>query len=143
MNKDVAKIRADQGKVLGVILKDGTQIDSSSVISNADYKTAFLKLMDPKMTPPEWYDAVSRARQTGSVFQVCLGVDTGKADLSAFRKASRLIYRRSGRNEQERESLDWNFQEIDPDVLADQELEVSLWGKGWEMVCEPSCRGRD
>jgi all-trans-retinol 13,14-reductase len=134
LNKDVAKIRADQGKVLGVILKDGTQIDSSSVISNADYKTAFLKLMDPKMIPPEWYDAVSRARQTGSVFQVCLGVDTGKADLSAFRKASRLIYRRSGRNDQERDSLDWNFQEIDPDVLADQELEVSLWGKDWEMV---------
>ncbi len=134
LNKDVAKIRVDQGKVLGVILKDGTQLDSSFVISNADYKIAFLKLMDPKTIPPEWYDAVFRARQTGSVFQVCLGVDTGKADLSAFRKASRLIYRRSGRNDQERDSLDWNFQEIDPDVLADQELEVSLWGKDWEMV---------
>jgi all-trans-retinol 13,14-reductase len=134
LNKDVAKIRVDQGKVLGVILKDGTQLDSSSVISNADYKIAFLKLMDPKTIPPEWYDAVFGARQTGSVFQVCLGVDTGKADLSAFRKASRLIYRRSGRNDQERNSLDWNFQEIDPDVLAAQELEVSLWGKDWEMV---------
>jgi hypothetical protein len=90
--------------------------------------------MDPKTIPPEWYEAISSARQTGSIFQVCLGVDTGKADLSAFKKASRLIYRRSGRNEQERDSLDWNFQEIDPDVLADQELEVSLWGKDWEMV---------
>jgi len=134
LNQDVAKIRADQGKVLGVILKDGTQLDSSSVISNADYKTAFLKLMDPKMIPPEWYDAVSSARQTGSVFQVCLGVDADKADLSAFGKASRLIYRRSGRNVQERESLDWNVQEIDPDALACQELEVSLWGKDWDIV---------
>jgi phytoene dehydrogenase-like protein len=134
LNKEVAKIRVDQGKALGVTLKDGTQIDSSSVISNADYKTAFLKLMDPKMIPPEWYDAVSSARQTGSVFQVCLGVDTGKADLSAFKKASRLIYRRSGRNAQERESLDWTVQEIDPDALASQELEVSLWGKDWEML---------
>jgi phytoene dehydrogenase-like protein len=134
LNKEVAKIRADQGKVLGVILKDGTQIDSSSVISNADYKTAFLKLMDPKMIPPEWYDAISSARQTGSVFQVCLGVDMGKADLSAFKKASRLIYRRSGRNMQERESLDWTVQEIDPEALASQELEVSLWGKDWELA---------
>ncbi len=124
----------DQGKVLGVILKDGTQINSSSIISNADYKTAFLKLMDPKTIPPDWYDAISSARQTGSVFQVCLGVDAGKADLSAFEKASRLIYRRSGRNVQERESLDWNVQEIDPDALACQELEVSLWGKDWEMA---------
>jgi all-trans-retinol 13,14-reductase len=134
LNKDVAKIRVDQGKVLGVILKDGTQLDSSSVISNADYKTAFLKLMDPKTIPPDWYDAVSSARQTGSVFQVCLGVDTGKFDLSAFEKASRLIYRRSGRNVQERESLDWTARDIDPDALACQELEVSLWGKDWEMA---------
>jgi phytoene dehydrogenase-like protein len=134
LNQEVAKIRVDQGKVLGVTLRDGTQSDSSSVISNADYKTAFLKLMDPKMIPPEWYDAVSRARQTGSVFQVCLGVDTGKADLSAFKKASRLIYRRNGENIQERESLNWNVQEINPGALARQELEVSLWGKDWEMV---------
>jgi phytoene dehydrogenase-like protein len=134
LNKDVAKIRVDQGKVLGVTLKDGTRLDSSSVISNADYKTAFLKLMDPKTIPPEWYDAISSSRQTGSVFQVCLGVDAGKADLSAFRKASRLIYRRNGENVQERENLDWNVQEIDPEALACQELEVSLWGKDWEVA---------
>ena len=134
LNKDVAKIRVDQGKALGVILRDGTQLDSSSVISNADYKTAFLKLMDPKTIPPEWYEAVSGARQTGSIFQVCLGVNTSKADLSAFNKASRLIYRRDGTNVQEGETLDWNVQEIDPDALACQELEVSLWGKDWEMA---------
>jgi phytoene dehydrogenase-like protein len=134
LNREVAKIQVDKGKVLGVTLKDGTQIDSSSVISNADYKIAFLKLMDPNTIPPEWYDAISSARQTGSVFQVCLGVDTGKADLSAFRKASRLIYRRNGENVLERENLDWTVQEIDPDALAGQELEVSLWGKDWEVV---------
>lgn len=134
LNKDVAKIRMDQEKVLGVILKDGTEIDSSSVISNADYKTAFLKLMDPKMIPPEWVDAISSARLTGSVFQICLGVDAGKVDLSAFKKASRLLYRRSERNVQEGESLNWNVQEIDPEALAGQELEVSLWGKDWEVV---------
>jgi phytoene dehydrogenase-like protein len=134
LNKDVAKIRVDHGKVLGVILKDGTQIDSSSIISNADYKTTFLKLIDPKMIPPEWSDAVSSARQTGSVFQVCLGVDAGKADLSAFKKASRVIYRRNCENIQEREILDWTAQEIHPEALASQELEVSLWGKDWEML---------
>jgi len=135
LNKDVAKIRVDRGKVLGVILKDGIRLDSSSVISNADYKTAFLKLMDPKTIPPEWYDAISSARQTGSVFQVCLGVDAGKADLSAFKKASRLIYRRNGGSARQGESFDWNVQEIDPDAFACQELEVSLWGKDWEMAC--------
>ena len=134
LNQEVSKIRVDKGKVLGVTLTDGAQIDSSSVISNADYKTAFLKLMDPKTFPPEWYDAIDGARQTGSVFQVCLGVDAGTADLSAFKKASRHIYRRNGENAPEKEDLDWNAQEIDPEALASQELEVSLWGKDWEMV---------
>ncbi len=134
LNKDVAKIRVDQGKVLGVTLKDGTRLDSSSVISNADYKTTFLKLMDPKTIPPEWYDAISSSRQTGSVFQVCLGVDAGKADLSAFKEATRLIYRRSETGPQEREHLDWNPQEVDPEALAGQELEVSLWGKDWKKA---------
>jgi phytoene dehydrogenase-like protein len=134
LNKDVAKIRVDQGKALGVTLRDGTEIDTSFVISNADYKTAFLQLMDAKTIPPEWYDAVSSARQTGSVFQVCLGVDAGKADLSAFKKAGRLIYRRNGGSAREGESLDWNVQEIDPEALASQELEVSVWGKDWEVV---------
>jgi ferredoxin--NADP+ reductase len=134
LNKEVAKIRVDQGEILGVILKDGTQLDSSSIISNADYKNTFLKLMGPKMIPPEWYNTVLSARQTGSVFQVCLGVDAVKADLSAFKKANRLIYRRSWRNVQERDSLDWNVPEIDQEALAGQELEVSLWGRDWEMI---------
>ena len=134
LNQGVAKIQLEQGKASGVILKDGTRISSSSVISNADYKTAFLKLMDPKAISPGWYDAVSRARQTGSVFQVCLGVDAGKADLSAFKKAGRLIYRRNMKNAQGREELDRSAQEIDPELFAGQELEVSLWGKDWEMA---------
>lgn len=133
LNEDVAKIRVGQGKVLGVILKDGTQLDASSVISNADYKIAFLKLMDPTTIPPEWYDAVFRARQTGSVFQVCLGVDTGKLNLSTFKEASRLIYRRSQESLKET-PVDWSATEIDPEILAHQELEVSLWGKDFEMV---------
>jgi hypothetical protein len=61
-------------------------------------------------------------------------VDAGKADLSAFKKAGRLICRRNGENAREKEDLDWNVQEIDPDAFASQELEVSLWGKDWELA---------
>jgi len=133
LNREVAKIRVDQGKVSGVVLKDGTQIDSPSVISNADYKRAFLKLMEPKTIPLEWYNAVSAAKQTESIFQVCLGVDATKADFSAFKEAGRLIYRRSQENIKEKK-IDWNASDIDPDGLASQELEVSLWGKDLEML---------
>ena len=87
-----------------------------------------LKLLDPESLPPNWYRAVSEARQTGSIIQICLGVDATKVDLSVFEEASRLIYRRAMDDSKERE-LNWSVEEIDPDVLAAQELEVSLWGK--------------
>ncbi len=129
LNKEVVRIRVNHGEVRGVTLQDGTQLNSSSVISNADYKTAFLKLLEPGMIPPEWYRAISGARQTGSVFQVCLGVDARKADLSVFKKATRLIYRRHVEHVHGKETLDWTAQEIDAEAFASQELEVSLWGE--------------
>jgi ferredoxin--NADP+ reductase len=127
LNREVAEIRVENGRVLGVTLKDDTQIDSDSVISNADYKNTFVRLMGPEMVPREWYEAVSTAKQTGSIFQVCLGIDTRKVNLSAFKKASRIIFRRDPKDTKE-ETLHWDAVEIDPEALASQELEVSLWG---------------
>ena len=129
LGMEVTKIRVSKDKVLGVTLRDGTQIDSASVISNCDYKTTFLALLDPKEVPPKWRRAVSQSRQTGSVLQVCLGVDANKADLSSFREAARLIYRRNHKDLQAREEVDWSVAEVDPETLCRQELEVSLWSK--------------
>lgn len=120
LHKEVVRIRVEKARILGVALKDGTEIDSTSIISNADYKTTFVKLLDFNIVPPVWYEAVANARQTASVFQVCLGVDAGKVNLSAFEEAGRLIYRS---NVQEEEDLNWNALEN----LAGQELELSLW----------------
>jgi phytoene dehydrogenase-like protein len=128
LGKEVARIRVEQGRAVGVTLRNGTEIDSASVISNADYKNTFLKLVDPESLSPNWYRAVSEARQTGSIIQICLGVDAAKVDLSAFEEASRLIYRRAMDDSNER-GPNWSVEAIDPDVLAAQELEVSLWGK--------------
>jgi phytoene dehydrogenase-like protein len=114
--------------VVGVVLKDGTDVNARSVISNADYKHTFLKLIDPEVLPPDWHKAVSEAHQTGSILQVCLGVDAEKVDLSALEEASRLVYRRA-RNDFNDQNPDWNAFEIDPEVLTAQELEISLWGE--------------
>ena len=45
LGTEVKKIRVENGKVVGIMLADGTLIDSSFVISNADYKATFLKLL--------------------------------------------------------------------------------------------------
>jgi phytoene dehydrogenase-like protein len=123
--EEVLEIRVRGGTVQGVTLRDGTRIDSSSVISNADYKTTFLKLVSARAVSEAWHRAVSGAPQTGSILQVCLGVDATRCDLASFAMASRILYKRN----QGGENPAWDAPEIDPRDLAAQELEVSLWGR--------------
>jgi phytoene dehydrogenase-like protein len=137
LRKEVDKIRIRDGRVSGVVIKGGGEIESNSVISNADYKTTFLKLIDQGAIPLKWYRAVSEARQTGSVLQVCLGVREKKVDLSAFAHASRLIYRGSGKSDPGIEEIDWTVREIDPEILAGQELEVTLWSRDDKSLAPP------
>jgi all-trans-retinol 13,14-reductase len=133
LGTEVSEIRVERGKVLGVTLKDGTRIESPAIISNADYKTTFIKLIDSKAVPEEWYCAVHNAKQTRSNLQVCLGVDASRVDLSSFDETNRLIYKRSEGDSIE--GIDWNEAEINPEELADQELEVSLWSKDDRTLC--------
>ena len=127
LRTEVSQIRAERGKALGVILKDGTRMESPAIISNADYKTTFIKLMDPGAVPEEWHRAILNAKQTKSVLQVCLGVDTSKVNLSSFDEADRLIYKQSRGNSSE--ALDGNSELVHPEVLAGQELEISFLSK--------------
>jgi len=137
LRREVDKIRVMNGSISGIVLKDGTEIESSSVISNADYKTTFLKLINRDVLPEKWYRAVFEARQTGSVLQVCLGVHVKKVDLSAFAHASRLIYRRSREMNPGNREMDWTVNEIDTGVLAGQELEITLWSRDDRMLAPP------
>jgi phytoene dehydrogenase-like protein len=133
LGTEVKEIRVEKGRVLGVTLKDGLKIDSAAVISNADYKATFIKLIDSKAISEEWNRAVHDAKQTRSNLQVCLGVDARRVDLSCFREADRLIYKQSQRNSVE--ELDWNGNEINPENLANREMEVSLWSKVDRTLC--------
>ncbi|MCJ7641696.1 MAG: NAD(P)/FAD-dependent oxidoreductase [Desulfobacterales bacterium] len=129
LRTEVKKIRVNKDKGVGVTLDDGTEMDSATVVSNADYKTTFLRLLEPSVLPSEWTRAVSAARQTGSVLQVCLGVNEKEVDLSCFDRASRLIYRRDDRDLQGDQEVDWDQEAVDPERLAAEELEVSLWSR--------------
>ncbi len=130
LGAEVKEIRVRQGRVLGVTLAEGGHIDAAGVISNADYKTTFMRLLKSESVPERWRRAVSQAKQTGSIFQVCLGVDEKRADLSAFSEASRLIFRQDGGGSVQNPSgPDWRAQEVDPEALARQELEVTLWSR--------------
>ena len=130
LGAEVKEIRVRHGRVSGVTLAEGSHIDAAGVISNADYKTTFMRLLASESVPDRWSHAVTQAKQTGSVFQVCLGVDAKRADLSAFSEASRLIFRQDGGGSvQNLSELDWLAAEVDPEALAGHELEVSLWSR--------------
>lgn len=133
----VKQIRVKNGRTEGVTLGDGTTIEARNIISNADYKATFLNLVDPKSMPERWVRAVARAKQAGSVFQVCLGVETSKLDASAFSQGSRLVYRR-GSHLGDVQEPDWSASEVDPHVLAGQELEISLLTREDPMLAPPN-----
>lgn len=127
---EVKKILVRHGKASGVVLADGTSLEAEQVISNADFKTTFLKLMAPGDLPDGWQRQLAGAKQTGSIFQVCLGLGAGKVDLSAFSEASRLLYRRAEAEPgASLQAVDWSANEVDPETLANQELELSLLSK--------------
>jgi len=130
LRSGVAGIRVARGRVRGVELADGTMIDTGAVVSDADYKTTVLRLLDEREIPSEWRAAVTAARQTASNLQVALGLDAQRCDLSAFADAGRLIYRNADVCVGEEGGVDWAAPgPLDPAFLARQELEVALWSR--------------
>jgi phytoene dehydrogenase-like protein len=69
---------------------------------------------------------------------VCLGVHEKNVDLSAFAQASRLIYRRSREANAGNEEIDWTVDAINPEILAGQELEVTLWSRNDRLLAPPN-----
>ena len=57
-NAEVTKIMVKGRDALGVVLKDGTEIRSRRVASNADAHVTFLKLLGANHLPPEFVEAV-------------------------------------------------------------------------------------
>ncbi len=51
-NSWVSRIIVDDGRVAGVILDSGEEVESSLVLSNADPKSTFLRLLDEDALPP-------------------------------------------------------------------------------------------
>ncbi|MFZ0737043.1 MAG: NAD(P)/FAD-dependent oxidoreductase [Candidatus Acidiferrales bacterium] len=66
----VAKFDSRNGRARGVILEDGTEIESRLVLSNADPKRTFLGLVDAGELPPEFRRAVEGIKMAGPCAKV-------------------------------------------------------------------------
>src|SRR5207245_5395395 len=63
-NADVARILTRDGRTVGVMLADGTRVEARAVLSNADPKRTFLRLMRSEDLPGEFVRAISRDRKS-------------------------------------------------------------------------------
>ncbi|MGB6980318.1 MAG: NAD(P)/FAD-dependent oxidoreductase [Candidatus Acidiferrales bacterium] len=66
----VAKIDARDGRARGVVLEDGTEIAARIVLSNADPKRTFLKLVEQRELPEEFRHAIEGIKMDGPCAKV-------------------------------------------------------------------------
>jgi phytoene dehydrogenase-like protein len=71
---EVAEIKIKDGAVQGVILASGEEIQARAVISNADPKRTFLKLMDPVLLSPTFTKRLQNYRMNGTVAKINLAL---------------------------------------------------------------------
>src|SRR5215468_2570421 len=62
---EVAQIRTSGGRVTGVTLASGEEVDIGTVVTTAHPQISFLRLLDPAVLPPDFLDDI-RAWQTRS-----------------------------------------------------------------------------
>ena len=74
-NADVGKILVADGRILGVALKDGTELRAKRVASCADANVTFLKLMDSKDLPQDFVAQVKKIDYSSATVKINVAID--------------------------------------------------------------------
>jgi len=73
---DVVQISVKNDAAIGVALRTGEEIPAKRIVSGADPKRTFLKLLDPGQLPPSFARKVQNYRCSGVVAKVNLALDS-------------------------------------------------------------------
>lgn len=84
---DVKEVRIKNGAANGVVLSNGDEIEARAVISNADPKRTFLKLVDPTHLAPDFVQKVKNYRAPGTVAKINLAL-SGLPEFTALKSSS-------------------------------------------------------
>ena len=68
----VASIKTRSGRAIGVVLENGDEIDAPIVVSNADPKRTFLRLMEARDLPDSFRTRIENMRMEGNVLKINL-----------------------------------------------------------------------
>jgi phytoene dehydrogenase-like protein len=83
---DVAAIRVRDGRASAVVLGGGEEIEARAVVSNADPRHTFLRLVDPTELEPDFLNKIRNYRSTGAAAKLNLAL-SGLPSFSALKKA--------------------------------------------------------
>jgi phytoene dehydrogenase-like protein len=117
LSEPVGRILVRDGQAVGVATARGQSLESHWVVTNADFKTTFLDLLEPADIPGVDLGPIREAPYTESEFCVYLGLRP-EADLAAIH-AEHLFFRKE-------------IRETGPDELEDfdnREIEICLWSR--------------
>lgn len=73
-NAAVAEIKVSEGKAVAVLLAGGEEVPARAVVSNADPKSTFLKLVDPANLDPDFLSKIQNYRSLGAVAKINLAL---------------------------------------------------------------------
>src|SRR3989475_4971661 len=73
---EIAEVQIKNGKAIGVVLSSGEEIPAQTVISNADPRTTFLRLVDPAELDPSFLQKIQNYRANGNVAKVNLALSS-------------------------------------------------------------------
>jgi phytoene dehydrogenase-like protein len=75
LDAPVSRILVEDGRAAGVVLEGGDEVRAARVLSNADPKTTFLRLIDAAALPPRFRAAIEAYRCEGTSVKINLAVD--------------------------------------------------------------------
>jgi phytoene desaturase len=75
LNAPVDRIEVGQGRAKGVMLHDGTYLESDVIVSNADPATVYTKLIDPSVRRKHSDAAIARKKYSMSLFVAYFGTN--------------------------------------------------------------------
>jgi len=118
LGTSVRRILIRDGRASGVVTAGGEVFDADWIVSNADYKTTFLELLEEACIPSVDLADIRGFPYTGSELCAYLGLRPEAVDLSAMR-AEHLFY--CHRNVAD--------EGPDPEDFDAREIEICLWSR--------------
>ena len=94
VNAPVARVLVKNGEAVGVVLENGDEILAHRVVSNADARTTFLKLVEPGALPDEFVSDIRRYRMTSPACKVNLAL-SGLPTFTSLPKGKEALLRGS------------------------------------------------